>query len=557
MYASNEDEDWAYLHGTSPKNSILHKAVNIVDSEQPSSSSLSSYSSRSSSSSKLDPSVSLSSISSTELEHTQKADIIIRNDNPFSYMYNLNNYHDLEEEIDLLEATNNEHSLLLCHNDNNTQTVNINNRLSTDGKKQIRSSQANILHDNDNSKFKSTINKSQEMNKNHVFNSEFKSNTTESRHNRSSLSDGSRSSASNIRCPSCFNVAQTAKCQIVSSIPMSEQSKLHNRIEGRQHNNNISISCIYIIVFFTLPIMLGHFVTRWDQSTITKIVDELTKMNQRLNGIKYIPLGNIQEKLTKQFEEKLQNIISEQSAWHDHEKYTLSLQIQELRQILKITQQNLTNTIHQLTQENEQLQEQIQSLEHPLGRNQEQNSKFTKTCIQGANCTKPTLNKSVTTASEEIPSIAADTSVNLLGFFESLSASLSNIVDHRHEYIEKSKKKLIVFAGSSSFKTIRTSFRRGFENLSSSFYKVQLTYTTWLESRAKQRDQNRIVVSQKEKQRQSDKKPRSCWPFQYGFNRDRRWCQVTNKDHSCHSKSNFLMDKICSMKRLLVKFFRL
>ncbi|CAF4646389.1 unnamed protein product [Rotaria socialis] len=66
MYASNEDEDWTYLHGTSPKNSILHKTVNIVDSEQSSSSSLSSYSSRSSSSSKLDPSVSLSSISSTE-----------------------------------------------------------------------------------------------------------------------------------------------------------------------------------------------------------------------------------------------------------------------------------------------------------------------------------------------------------------------------------------------------------------------------------------------------------------------------------------------------------
>ncbi|CAF4850659.1 unnamed protein product, partial [Rotaria socialis] len=77
--------------------------------------------------------------------------------------------------------------------------VNINSRLSADEKKQIRSSQANILHDNDNSKFKNNINKSQEMNKNHVFNSEFKSNTTESLQNRSSLSDGSRSSASNIR----------------------------------------------------------------------------------------------------------------------------------------------------------------------------------------------------------------------------------------------------------------------------------------------------------------------------------------------------------------------
>ncbi|CAF4924903.1 unnamed protein product, partial [Rotaria socialis] len=63
--------------------------------------------------------------------------------------------------MDLLETTNNEHSLLLCHNDNNTQPVNINSRLSADEKKQIRSSQANILHDNDNSKFKNNINKSQ------------------------------------------------------------------------------------------------------------------------------------------------------------------------------------------------------------------------------------------------------------------------------------------------------------------------------------------------------------------------------------------------------------
>ena len=34
--------------------------------------------------------------------------------------------------------------------------------------------------------------------------------------------------------------------------------------------------------------------------------------------------------------------------WYNHEKYSFILQIHELRELLSLTQQNLTNTIHQV-----------------------------------------------------------------------------------------------------------------------------------------------------------------------------------------------------------------
>jgi len=41
-------------------------------------------------------------------------------------------------------------------------------------------------------------------------------------------------------------------------------------------------------------------------------------------------------------------MINQQLAWQDQEKKTLILQIRELRQILHMTRQNLTNTIDQV-----------------------------------------------------------------------------------------------------------------------------------------------------------------------------------------------------------------
>lgn len=53
MYASNEDEDWIYLHKTPPVHTVLQTAMKFVNR-------------KCSNSSESDPSISLSSILSTE-----------------------------------------------------------------------------------------------------------------------------------------------------------------------------------------------------------------------------------------------------------------------------------------------------------------------------------------------------------------------------------------------------------------------------------------------------------------------------------------------------------
>jgi hypothetical protein len=117
----------------------------------------------------------------------------------------------------------------------------------------------------------------------------------------------------------------------------------------------------------TLPFIFGRFITPWgkiddddcfhnrkflslDQPTMNQIANELVKTNQRLNEIRDIPIGNLEEKLTKQIEEKLQNMINQQMAWYEHEKIVFISQIHGLRQILKKTQENFTNTIHHVSE---------------------------------------------------------------------------------------------------------------------------------------------------------------------------------------------------------------
>jgi len=105
----------------------------------------------------------------------------------------------------------------------------------------------------------------------------------------------------------------------------------------------------------------------------------------------------------------------------------------------------LTNTIHQLTNENIQLQERIKLLERRLEVTEKRDSKDKKTCQEGVNCaksSKSTLDKLFTNIFKKTASIAADTSVNLSGLFKHLSASVSDIVDHRHEYVKESKRKI-------------------------------------------------------------------------------------------------------------------
>ena len=83
---------------------------------------------------------------------------------------------------------------------------------------------------------------------------------------------------------------------------------------------------------------------------MNQIAKELAKTNQRLNEIRDIPIGNFEEKLTTQIEDKMQNMINQQMAWYEHEKTIFISQIHGLRQILKKTQQNFTDTIQHVSE---------------------------------------------------------------------------------------------------------------------------------------------------------------------------------------------------------------
>ncbi|CAF0850404.1 unnamed protein product [Rotaria sp. Silwood1] len=489
------------------------------------------------------------------LEYAQNNDIIINND---IFHSSINKYHDAKQKNHSLEATNDEDSLLYYHC-NNASIMNTNDHLlSTKEEKEALPAEIIFSNENDNSTVEKSTNTPEITNENDILNTGFSLNRTVSLTNSSAFSSEPCPLPNDLRSRIDLSVQQTDESKIIHSTPTFQEIKPQKCFEQHKNKNNISISYVYIIIFLVLPFILGHIVTRWDQSMITKVVEELVKTNQRFNNVKDMRMGNVEEALTKQLEEKLQHMIYQQSAWHDREKYAFGLQIYELQEILKRTQQSLTNTIHQLTQENEQLQEKIKLLEHRLQVTQEQYPKNTIICIEGVNCTKSTLNKLVTIIFKQTESIAADASVHLSSIFEYLSASVSNIVDHRHKYIEKSKRKLANFASSSTVKKIRTSLRRSIENLSSSFHKVKVYYVTWFKTRRQRREQNRILNSEKETpQRQIHKKYSWHWTLQQGFNRKPVRHQTSNKEKNCYSKFYFPMDKICLMKNWLIKFLRL
>ncbi len=166
------------------------------------------------------------------------------------------------------------------------------------------------------------------------------------------------------------------------------------------------------------------------------------------------------------------------------------------------------------------------------------------------------MNKLFSNIVKQTVAIAVDTSINLSGLFERLSVSVSDPVDHRHEYINKSKRKLTDFTGSSTTEKLQTSFRRSVETLASSFRKAKLSYATWLKLRAQRREQIRMENNEKGKQQQAPRKYPWRWVFQRDHDRERMHYQKSDKQHLCHSKVYFPMNKLCSMKDWMVKFFR-
>jgi hypothetical protein len=164
------------------------------------------------------------------------------------------------------------------------------------------------------------------------------------------------------------------------------------------------------------------------------------------------------------------------------------------------------------------------------------------------------LDTLVTNIFKQTVSIAEDTSDNLSGIFEQLSASVSDVVDHRHAYVGKSKRKLTRFAGSSTAEKVQTTFRRSVENLSSSLRKAKLTYVTWLKSRAQ-----RAQMENNEKERQQKQTPKKYpwrWTVQRNHDQERMRHQSSTKEHVCHSKLYFPVNQICTMKNWMVKFFQ-
>ncbi|CAF1006574.1 unnamed protein product [Rotaria sordida] len=133
----------------------------------------------------------------------------------------------------------------------------------------------------------------------------------------------------------------------------------------------------------------------------------------------------------------------------------------ELYQIIKLTQENFTNMIHQLSDENERLQK-------------------TSYCIRTSlDCMKSStlcLDVLLSNLIKQTTTIAENTSTNLFDLFQRLNESLSDLVNHGHEYVEQSKQKLSDISRSQAAEQVHMALRRGVEHLSSSFSKAQSTY---------------------------------------------------------------------------------
>ncbi|CAF1669222.1 unnamed protein product [Adineta ricciae] len=460
MYAANDDEDWVYLHQTPPVHTISRGRVNLTARRRANSSSSSSITSCSSQSNR---SVSLSSICSTELEQAQNDDHTINN-NVLPTSINTSLEHSaLDQENSLLESTNIEETVLFLRLEQATQTS------SDTVEVQTQSSQT--------LPFTHSI----------VYNSK-----PQRRRSTGALTQRTEFRRANPR-----------------------------RSSQRFDSNDTFISCTCIMVLLIFSFILGQIVAQWDQSTMKRISKELDRTNQRLNEVQDIPIENIEEKLTKQLEDKLQNLVNQQLAWHDYERNTFVRQIRELRQVLNMTQQNLTNKIHRMTKENDRLQERIKSLEHRTEKKHPQ--VLVKDDAKCRNTSGSTLDRFVSNVFKQTMSITTNTSMNFSGFFEHLSASVTNFVDSRYEYMNKSKE---VLGHSSTTEKLQISLRKSVESLSSSFRKARLTYSSW----------RKLHVQHRE-------------PYPWG------WPCRYDEDR-CYSKFESSMNKIRSMKNWMIKMFR-
>ncbi|CAF4883832.1 unnamed protein product [Rotaria sp. Silwood1] len=147
----------------------------------------------------------------------------------------------------------------------------------------------------------------------------------------------------------------------------------------------------------------------------------------------------------------------------------------------KATTNDSECAIHLLSDENERLQKQVIVLEHHVQLIEEQSSIEKETCPEEVDCTKSsTLSLDVLLSNliKQTTAIAENTSTNLFDLFQCLSESLSDLVNHGHEYVKQSKQKLSDISRSQAAEQVQMALRCGVEHLSSSFSKAQSTYAT-------------------------------------------------------------------------------
>ena len=140
-------------------------------------------------------------------------------------------------------------------------------------------------------------------------------------------------------------------------------------------------------------------------------------------------------------------------------------------------------------------------------------------------------------------SIAENTSNNLFDLFERVSNSVSDILDHGQNYVERSQQKLISIAASITPSSLPKKIRRSVESFSSS-----INPRKWFKWPGIRRDQQK-----------KDSIDRSPWRWQY----QRRYSDQRTPYQSAYgeqekdsSKCSFPVRQIRALKKWMVKFFR-
>lgn len=474
MYASNEDEfndhvdDWVFFDYQPELKITVDGLGNLVDYESSNSNSSSSSSSNSGSL-KSNRSDSLSSLSVIEHEHVQDDDRMV------------------DQECHLFA---NDPVLVSTNNVNNNKFS-----LVDDVKENISSSQ-NIIQQNNHNESIPIFNEYD------LFN-----NPCDSSHESISLSnDLRRRTGANIQHTEIAE--QYSPPAELELVPFTTPYRCQRR---RQRNYVLFIYGL-LILFLALYLLIGQFVSS-QQLEIYKITEELEKTNRRLEELKQAPVEDVVQKLTQQFEDKVQMLINQKMVKYNQEKYSLSSQIDELHQIINSTKQNFNNIIQTLLNDNERLKDQVTTLERRLKPNNEQSSKENESCHERGDCEKASTSSFdmfVENLIQQTASITENTSANVFGVLEQLSTSLSDIVAYPQEYIIQSKKILSSLSASKTIKQVQNRLLRDVENFSTALNNVQSTYSTWVRSRAQHREQAR-----KDNARQEQKVVRHPWRWTF------------------------------------------